>query len=126
MRDDGDRDRGGEHEPDRKEADRPDVRAQVAERGEEGRAVEERRQEDDENEVGRQLEVRDAGREAGCQPAEHEQDRIRHLHERREREQRRDRSEEREEDERIVVVDPHEPSVVERCLSAVDPGRCER
>ena len=74
--DDGDDDHRQEHEADREQPDRPEVRAQVAQRGEERGSVEERRQYADEHEVGRQVELGQAGHEAEREPAEHEQDRI--------------------------------------------------
>ena len=77
MCDDCDDDDRQEHEADREQPDRPDVRAQVAQRGEEGGTVEERRQYADEHEVGWQIDLGQAGHEAEHEPAEHEQDRIR-------------------------------------------------
>ncbi len=77
MRDDRDDDHRQQHEPDREQPDRPEVRAQVAQRGEERGPVEERRQHADEHELGRQVDLGQAGHEAERETAEHEQDRIR-------------------------------------------------
>jgi hypothetical protein len=56
-----------------------DVVAQLAQRGEEGRRVEQRRQDDDEDDIGIELDVGDAGDEAQRRAADHEQDRVRDL-----------------------------------------------
>ena len=81
--------------------------AQVAERGEERRRVEERRQDRDEHDLRLQLDVRDARHEAEREPAEHEQDRVRHAQPRRKREQRRAGGEECEEEQRVVSRERH-------------------
>ena len=71
--------RGREHEPDREQADRADVLAQLPQPGEERRRVEQRRQEDQQDEVRLELDVRDAGDEPEPEAAEDEEDRIRHV-----------------------------------------------
>ena len=91
-----------EHEAHREQGDRPRIGAQVAQRGEEGARVEQRRQESDEHDVGPQRVVGHAGDEADGQPAEHEQDRIRDAQDRREHQQRRRRHEQRQQDQRVV------------------------
>ena len=63
-------DHGAEHEPDGQERDRECVLAQVAERREEGGAVEKRRKHRDEDEVRRQLYLRDPGDEPEPEAAE--------------------------------------------------------
>ena len=99
-----DRDRGHrhQHEPDRQQADRPRVRAQIAQRGEERRGVEQRRQHADEHELGRQLEVGDPRHESERETAEDEQDRIRDPRPRGERQQRRGRRQEAEQNGQIA------------------------
>ncbi len=105
MRDDGHDDHRQEHEPDREEPYRPEIRAQILERGEEGGAVEERRQDADEDEVGRQVDLRQAGREAECEPAEDEQDRIRDPKLRDEHQHPCHRRQEHQQAEEVVVVE---------------------
>ncbi len=69
---------GRQHdEADSEQPDRPGVGSQVAERSEEGGAIEKRRQHPEEDELGRELERRHPRNDADCEPAEHEQDRIR-------------------------------------------------
>ena len=63
----------GEH------ADRCRVRTELAQRGVEGGRVEQRRQERDEDEIRRQLDVRHPREQADDEPADDEQDRIRHA-----------------------------------------------
>ncbi len=96
-------DRGEEHERDRAERDRAQVPAQVAQRGEVRRVEQQRRQEDEEDELRVELDVRHAGREADEAAADHEQDRVRHVEQARQRGQRRDRDEEEEDDELGVL-----------------------
>ena len=76
VRDDGDADGRRDDEPDREQPDRPHVRAQVAERGEERGAVEERRQDAEEDELRLKLEIGHARDEADREATEHEQDRV--------------------------------------------------
>ncbi len=78
MGDNRDDARRRDDEPDREERDGPEVRAQVAQAGEERCRVEERRQDRDEHEVRRQLHLRQAGHEAEQQPADDEEHCDRH------------------------------------------------
>src|SRR6185503_9694013 len=93
---DGRRDDEADSEP----ADRAGHGAQVAERREERRAVEERRLE---------LELRHPGHEAEQEAAEDEQDRVRDTDRGRDDEQPRDGDEERERDEPVRGVEMHRP-----------------
>ena len=68
VRDDGDDDHRQQHEPDGEQPDRPQVRPQVAQRGEERGAVEERRQDPDEDEVGRQVDLGQPGTKPSASP----------------------------------------------------------
>jgi hypothetical protein len=52
-----DRRRGAENEPYGEKEDRPELRAQLERRGEEGRRAQERRQEDDEDHLGGDLDL---------------------------------------------------------------------
>ena len=65
-----------DHEADREQADLAQVVAQLVQRGEEGRGVEQRRQDDDQHDVGVELHVGDARDEAERRAADDEQDRI--------------------------------------------------
>jgi hypothetical protein len=76
VRDDRDRGRGHEHEPDRVQADPAQVRPQVAQRREVGRVEQERRQEDQEDEIRVELDLRHAGHEPDKAPGHHQQDRV--------------------------------------------------
>ena len=78
------------------------------------RAVEERRQDGDEHEVGRQLDLRNPGYEPEREPAEDEQDRVRNPHRLSGDEQPGAGDEEGEENE-AVLVGEHQ-----RCLSSAD------
>ena len=71
--------RGGQHEPDREQADRADVLLQLPQPGEERRRVEQRRQEDQQDEIRLELDVRDAGDEPEPEAAEDEEDRVRDV-----------------------------------------------
>jgi hypothetical protein len=81
--------------------------AQVAERGEERRRVEERRQDRDQHDVRVEGHVRNARDEAEREPAEHEQDRVRQLQDRSQREQRGHGGEQPEQDERVLGGEVH-------------------
>ena len=107
VRDDRDADGGHDDEADREQPDRPYVGSQVAERGEEGGAVEERRQHAEEDELRLELDVRHSRDDADRQPAEHEQDRIRDAQSRGDREHRRDRAEQPERDDAILQIEVH-------------------
>ena len=76
------------HETDGEQRDRPQVRAEVAQRGEEGSRVEQRGQQRDEHDVRRQHQMRQAGDEAERDASEDEQHRHRQPQRRRQREQR--------------------------------------
>ena len=114
--DDGDGGHRHQHEPDREQADRPRVRAQVAERGEERGGVEERRQDADEHELGLELEGRDPRREPEREAAEHEQDRVGDSRPRREREQRCRRRQEAEQNCQVMGGElvHRDPMIAER------------
>jgi hypothetical protein len=88
-------------EPDREEEDGPDVPPVLAERRVHGLPVEERREEDEEHEVGLELDVRQAGDEAEAEPAEDQDDRIRNADADGERAEEHDGDEERD-DDRLV------------------------
>jgi hypothetical protein len=88
--DDRDGARGGEHEPDREQADRADVLAQLAQPGEERRRVEQRGQEDEQHEIRLELDVRDARDQPEPEASEHEEDRIRHVEHARRSDENRD------------------------------------
>ena len=96
-----------DHEADGEQADLAEVVAQLAQRGEEGRGVEQRRQDDDEHDVGVELDVGDAGDEAQRRAADHEQDRIRDLRVVGDDEQDRDGAQHREEHEVQVGLRDH-------------------
>ena len=109
-----------EDEPDREHPDRSHVRAQVAERGEERRPVEERRQHADEHEVGRQLELGHPRDEAEREPAEHEQDRVRDPHPRHEHEQRGAGDEQHEQGGDVLLVQLGQDSPLSRSSRRAD------
>src|SRR5262249_53838578 len=94
--DDGDAGHRRADEPASEQRDRPQIRAQVAQRGEERRRVEERRQERDEDDVRRQDDRRQARDEAERDAARDEQNRHGDPQRGREREQRRERREQRQ------------------------------
>ena len=77
VRDDGDTHRRDDDEPDREEADRPHIGPQIAKRREERRAVEQRRQDAEEDELGLELELRHPRNEPDREAAEDEEDRVR-------------------------------------------------
>ena len=68
VRDERDAAHRREHEPDREHADRCRVRTELAQRGGEGGRVEQRRQERDEDDVRRQLDVRHPREQADDEP----------------------------------------------------------
>ena len=72
-----------------------------------GCAVEERRQECDEHEVGRELDGRHARNEAKCEAAEHEEDGVRHPDDLRDREERGAGREEPEQDDAVFGAEVH-------------------
>jgi hypothetical protein len=103
VRHGGDREHRDEHQPDGVERDRAQIGAQVAQRGEERRPVEERREEDQQDQVGWQLDLRDAGYEPDPKPADHEQDRVGHIEDAGENRETRDRHEQTEDDKFEVL-----------------------
>ena len=109
MGNDRHRDGRRDDEADREPADRAGHGAQVAERREERRAVEERRQHAEEDELRLELELRHPGHEAEQEAAEDEQDRVRDTDRGRDDEQPRDGDEERERDEPVRGVEMHRP-----------------
>ena len=74
---DGDGRRRDQHEPDRVEGDRPRAVAQAAQVGEERGRVQQRRQEDQQHQVGVELDARDPRHQPEQQATEHERDRVR-------------------------------------------------
>ena len=109
--DDGHADGRHGDEAHRQQPDRPCGRSQVAKRGEEGRAVEERRQHAEEDELGLELELGHPRDDADRQAAEHEQDRIGDAQRRRDREHRRDGEDEPQRDDSVLNLEMHEPIV---------------
>jgi hypothetical protein len=103
VRDDGHHAGGGEDEADGQPADRPDVALQLARIGEERRAVQQRRKEDEQHEVRAQRHGPDARHEAQREPAEHERDRVGQVREPREDRQRGDRREQAQDRELEVL-----------------------
>src|SRR6185503_3667467 len=93
---------------DREEPDRLHRRAQVAQRREERRDVQERRQDAEEDDLRLELELRHARNDAEHEAAEDEQDRIRDPKGRRDREEGRDGEEQRERDEPGLEVEMHQ------------------
>ena len=88
--DERDRERGRQHQPDREHADLAHVLAQLAQAGEEARAVEQRREEDEQDEVRLQLGVRDPRDPRDGEAAEDEEDRVRDREHARGRDEDRD------------------------------------
>jgi hypothetical protein len=68
-----------EHEPDGERCDRPQMSAKLAWRGKEGGVVQERRQEDHEDHLGRNLEGGQARHEADSQTSEDQEHGVWHL-----------------------------------------------
>jgi hypothetical protein len=93
-----------EHEPDREPADRPHVALELARVGEEGGAVEQRRQEQQEHEVRVERDLADPGHEPEREPARDEGDRVGHADDPREDRQRDDRHEQAEDRELEMVL----------------------
>ena len=98
-------------EADGEQPDRSRGRPQLAKRREEGRAVEERRQDAEEDELRVELELRHAGDDPDGQAAEHEQDRVRDPQRGRDREHRRHGEDEPERDDSVLNVEMHGPIV---------------
>ena len=98
MRHRGGGERGGDDEADGQRADRAQVHAQAAQRREEGRDVEQRRQDEEEDEVRVDLDARHAGHESEQEPANHQEDRIGDAEPPRDRDQRGDRDQQRQDE----------------------------
>jgi hypothetical protein len=98
----GDHEHRRQHEPDCEQADRSGVFAQVAERGEERRSVEEWRQNCDQHEIRWKLDLWDAGHEAQAQASDHEQDRVGDPHQLGDDQEQRDRDQDCGENETLV------------------------
>jgi hypothetical protein len=92
-----------EHQPDRRQRDRAHVAAQGVQVREERRRVQQWRQEDDQDEVGLELDVRNARHQPEHQAAEHERDRVRDVEPAREHVEPRDRHEQREDEDLEVL-----------------------
>ena len=107
--------------------DRLRVAAQVAHGGEERRAVQERRQEDQEHEVRVELDVRHAGQEADHRAAHHERHGVRHAQQSGEDREAGDRQEQPEDDQLEVVHDEKGgsiPGVPQVTLTASPDATC--
>ena len=97
--------------------------AQVAQRGEVRRVEQQRRQEDEEHELRVELDVGHAGREADEAAADHEQDRVGHAEDARQRGQRGDRDQQEEDDELGVL---HAREHATASPPGAGPGRLAR
>ena len=124
VRDDRDADRRHDDEPDREEPDRARVGSQVAERREERRAVEQRRQDAEEDELRLELELGNARDDANGEPADDEQDRVRDTKRRRAREQRGDDRQKPERDEAVGEVEVHAAIFPHGCPTSVGHLQC--
>ena len=98
-------------EADGQQPDRSRGRPQLAKGREEGRAVEERREDAEEDELGVELELRHAGDDPDREAAEDEQDRVRNAQRGGDREHRRHREDEAERDDSVLNVEMHGPIV---------------
>ena len=92
-----------EHQADRRHRDRAQVAAQRAQVREEGGRVQQRRQEDQEHQIGLELDLRDARQQTEHQPAQHERDRIGDRQPARDHVQARDRHEQRRQDDLEIL-----------------------
>ena len=81
MSDGGDADHRRQDEPDRKQRDRTDVPAKLAKRREERGRVEERRQQDEQDQVRLELDLGGARHEPEPGAADRQQDRVGHSQE---------------------------------------------
>ena len=114
VRDGGDGKHRDEHEPDREEPDRLHVRPELAQRGEERAAVEQRRQHRDEHEVRVQVHLGRMRHEADHRAAEHQHDRVRDAQELRGRKQQEPRREQQCQQGVVAVAEAlhqHGPSL---------------
>ena len=99
----------GQDQAEGEQPDGPGVAPQLVEVGEERRRVQERREEDQQDEVGVQLDVGHAGREAERRAAQHQQDRIGDPDPAGDHRQHRNRQEQPEQDELGVRL--HSPKL---------------
>ena len=120
VRDDRDTDGRREHETDREQPDRPHVRPQLAKRGEESRAVEQRREHAEEDELWVEIDRGIRRNDSDRKTTEHEEDRIRDPKRRRDREHRRNGEDQAEGDQAVLELEVHRPSGSARSL---DGGR---
>jgi hypothetical protein len=106
---DGDRHRGGQDEPDRRQRDDPRVLPQGAQVDEEGRGVQQRRQEDEQDEVGVELDMGDSRHQAQDEAAEDQRDRVGDLEPVGDRVEAGGRDEERRDDD-LQIPHPRDSS----------------
>ena len=118
-RDGGDRD---QHEPDREQRDRRPVGLQLVRGDRDRRRVQQRREEDEEHDVGVELRRRQARDEADHQAAEHERDRVRDAAAQAEPRQHGDG--EQQEDEQLDLGHGHHLSPPVPCLVDARGLRC--
>ncbi len=111
VRDPGNARGGAQHQAGREQADRALVGTQVAQRREERRRVEQRRQDAEQHHLRRDLDLGHARGKAEREAAQHQQDRVGHAQPRRGRKQRRERDQQRQRDGQIVIRDRHCRSV---------------
>jgi hypothetical protein len=74
-----DRRRGAQNEPYGQKQDRPEVGAQLERRGEEGCRAQERRQEDEEDHLGGDLDLGQPWYEADAEPPKNQENRVRNV-----------------------------------------------
>jgi hypothetical protein len=98
----GDRNRGDDDQADGQQQDWPQFPAEIPPRSVEGLDVEERRQEDEENEIGIECELRQIRNEADQKSAEDEKNGIRNGQPSREKPETEDESEEQDKDDCVV------------------------
>jgi hypothetical protein len=105
--DDRDRQHRGQHEADGEERDRANVRAELPQRREEGRPVQEGRQDRDQHEVGSELDARHAGHESEPEASEDEQDGVGNPDQLGHRQERRSRRQQPHEDQAVLGRELH-------------------
>ena len=98
VRDDGHRSRGRDDQADREGGDIAQVRAQAAQRREEGRRVEDRREDEEEDEVRLDVGPRQARHEPEQQAADDQEDRVGDPEAARDRDERGNRDEQRQDE----------------------------
>jgi hypothetical protein len=99
-----------QHEADGEQRDRAHVGAQLGRRGQEGRGVQQRRQEEQEDEGRIELRRREAGDDADEQAADQPDDRVGDVRRPRHAGQRGDEGEQAQEELDVVHVGRHTPS----------------